>query len=84
VDSPYSGMGYELAAGRLLLDYAFNERRLHICCNYSFDGDEYGNAFYQGLGFKKDGVLRARAFHQGRFWDEVHYSLLAEEFNAQK
>ena len=84
VDPPYSGMGYELAAGRLLLDYAFNERRLHICCNYSFDGDDYGNAFYQGLGFKKEGVLRARAFHKGCFWDEIHYSLLAEEFNAQK
>jgi len=84
VQPGHEGKGYEHAAGRLLLDYAFNERRLHICCNYSFDGDDYGNAFYQGLGFKKEGVLRARAFHQGRFWDEIHYSLLAEEFNAQK
>jgi len=78
------GKGYEHAAGRLLLDYAFNERRLHICCNFSYVGDAYGNAFYEGLGFKKEGVLRARAFHQGRYWDEIHYSLTEEEFNAQK
>ena len=80
----HEGKGYEHAAGRLLLDYAFNERRLHTCCNSSYVGDAYGNAFYEGLGFKKEGVLRARTFHQGHYWDEIHYSLLAEEFNAQK
>ena len=86
VDPPYRGMGYEQAAGRLLLDYAFNERRLYICCNFAYDGDDSdsGNKFYQSLGFKKDGVLRARVFHQGRYWDEIHYSLTAEEFNAGK
>jgi len=77
----YEGKGYEHAAGRLLLDYAFNERRLHICCACSYVGDAYGNALYEGLGFKKEGVLRARTFHQGRYWDEIHYSLTAEEFN---
>jgi len=82
-DAQYAGKGYELAAARLLLDYAFNERRMHICCNYAFEGDDFGNNFYQALDFKKEGVLRARAFHQGRFWDENHYSLTAEEFNAQ-
>jgi len=83
VQPGYEGKGYEHAAGRLLLDYAFNERRLHICCNFSYVGDAYGNAFYEGLGFQKEGVLRARAFHQGRYWDEIHYSLLAEEFNGK-
>ena len=80
----HDGKGYEHAAGRLLLDYAFNERRLHICCAASYVGDKYGNALYEGLGFKKEGVLRARTFHQGRYWDEIHYSLLEEEFNAGK
>jgi len=80
----YEGKGYETAAGRLMLDYAFNERRLHTCCVWAYDGDPLGNVLYGGLGFHKDGVLRARAYHQGRYWDENHYSLLAEEFSASK
>jgi len=80
----YEGMGYDLAAGRLLLDYAFNERRLHKCHACVIVGDTAGAAFYEGLGFKKECVLRAMVYHQGRYWDEARYGLLAEEFNAAR
>jgi len=84
VNSEFRGKGYDLAAGRLLLDYAFNERRLHTCHDFVIEGDPVFTAFYEGLGFKKEGVLRAMVYHQGRYWDEVHYGLLAEEFNAAR
>jgi len=29
-------------------------------------------------------MRREQVFHQGRFWDEMLYGLLAEEFNAAK
>ena len=73
---------YTVAAARLMLDYAFNERRLHKCHNYALEGDTRAIAEYEALGFKKEGVLRGQVFHRGKYWDEHHYGLLAEEFNA--
>ena len=75
---------YSLAAARLMLDFAFNERRLHKCHNYFMEGDTQSIALFEKLGFQKEGVKRQEVFHQGRYWDEIHYGLLAEEFNAAK
>ena len=75
---------YALAGARLMLDYAFNERRLNKCANYFMDGDVQSIALFEKLGFQKEGVRRQQVFHQGRYWDEIHYGLLAEEFNAQQ
>lgn len=71
---------YAIAALQLMLDYAFNERRMNKCQTYFMEGDTYNMEMAEKLGFVKEGVLRAKVFHQGRYWDEIHYGLLAEEF----
>lgn len=71
---------YYLAAARLMLDFAFNERRLHKCTTYFIDGDTHNMAMFEKLGFKSEGIKRQQVFHQGRYWDEHHYGFLAEEF----
>ena len=75
---------YALAAARLMLDYAFNERRMNRCDTGFMEGDTVNMALFEALGFKKEGIKRRQVFHQGRYWDEHIYGLLAEEFNAQK
>jgi len=75
---------YAVAAARIMLDYAFNERRLHKCSDTAVAGDEKTIAFFEALGFVKEGVLRGEVFHQGKWWDEIRYGLFAEEFNAQR
>jgi len=75
---------YYLAAARLMLDFAFNERRLHRCDTGFMDGDAHSIEMFEKLGFKLEGVKRQQVFHQGRYWDERLYGLLAEEFNAAK
>jgi len=75
---------HAIAALRLMLDYAFNERRLNKCSNYFMDSDTDSMTVYEAVGFQKEGVKRQQVFHQGRYWDEIHYGLLAEEFNAGK
>jgi len=75
---------YATAALRLMLEYAFNERRMNKCQTYFMEGDTYNIGMVEKLGFVKEGVLRGKVFHQGRYWDEHHYGLFAEEFNAQK
>ena len=67
-----------------MLDYGFNERRLHRCHTGFIANDEVNIKLFEQLGFTKEGTRRDQVFHQGRFWDEVLYGLLAEEFNAQK
>jgi len=75
---------YAIAAARLMLDYCFNERRLHKCSDYFYEGDTIFMPIHEKLGFKREGVKRQEVFHRGRYWDEIHYGLLAEEFNAGK
>jgi len=75
---------YALAAARLMLDYAFNELRLHRCHTGFIAEDVESIKLFEQLGFTKEGTRRDQVFHQGRFWDEVLYGLLASEFNAAK
>jgi len=75
---------YALAAARLMLDYAFNERRMNRCDTGFMEGDAVNMALFEALGFKKEGIKRQQVFHQGRYWDEHLYGLLAQEFNAGK
>jgi len=75
---------YYLAAARLMLDFAFNERRLNKCHTLFLDGDERNLALFEKLGFRREGVIRGQVFHQGHYWDEHHVGLFAAEFNAQE
>ena len=75
---------YAIAGAKLMLDYAFNERRLNNCHTGFIENDTIYKPIFEKLGFKLEGVRRQQVFHKGRFWDECLYGLLAEEFNAQK
>ena len=75
---------YALAGAQLMLEYAFNERRLNNCNTGLMENDMAGGAAFEKLGFKLEGVRRQQVFHKGQFWNECLYGLLAEEFNALK
>ena len=75
---------YAIAGARLMLDYAFNERRLNNCHTGFIENDTMYKPVFEKLGFKLEGVRRQQVFHKGRYWDECLYGMLAEELNAQK
>ena len=75
---------YAIAGAKLVLDYAFNERRLNNCHTGFIESDTIYKPIFEKLGFKLEGVRRQQVFHKGQFWNECLYGLLAEEFNAQK
>ena len=75
---------YATAALQMMLEYAFNERRMNKCQTYFMEGDTFNMKMVEKLGFTKEGVLRGKVFHNGHFWDEHHYGLFAAEFNAQR
>jgi len=76
VTTVYSYLGKEMCC--------LNERRLHKCSDYFYEGDTIFMPIFEKLGFKREGVKRQEVFHKGRYWDEIHYGLLAEEFDAQQ
>jgi len=77
----YRGKGYGMAAMKIVLDYAFNERRLHKYYGYVVEGNIPSETMLKKLGCLQEGVRRDMIFHKGRYWNEIHYGLTAEEFN---
>ncbi|MFT9496527.1 GNAT family N-acetyltransferase [Anaerosolibacter sp.] len=82
ISRDHRGKGYGTAAMKILLDYAFNERRLHKYQSFVIEGNVASETMLKKLGCVKEGVIRGTTYHQGRYWDEIHYGLFAEEFNA--
>jgi RimJ/RimL family protein N-acetyltransferase len=82
VGRDYRGKGYGTASMKILLDYAFNERRLHKYQSFVIEGNIPSETMLIKLGCVKEGIIRGTTYHQGRYWNEIHYGLFAEEFNA--
>lgn len=79
----YSGMrgkGYGTSAMRILLDYAFNERRLNKFNAAYLYGNKASEALLIKLGCKKEGVRRETVFTDGEFKDEILYGLTKEDY----
>jgi RimJ/RimL family protein N-acetyltransferase len=73
---------YAIAAARLLLEYAFNERRLNNCHTGFIENDMVFQPVFKKLGFQLEGKRRQQVFLKGKYWDENLYGLLASEFNS--
>lgn len=84
INHDYRGKGYGTAALKLLLDYAFNERRLHKFNAVLVDGNVASETMLKKLGCVKEGLRREVFYHQGRYWNELCYGLIDSEFNCNK
>jgi RimJ/RimL family protein N-acetyltransferase len=80
-DKSYWGRGVMYSSHMLLLDYAFQELKLHkIWCNVL----QYNIAScitLKKIGFQIDGLLRDEFLRDGRFYSVYRMSILSEEFN---
>lgn len=65
------GKGYGEAALRLLLDYAFNERRLHKFNAFCLDVNQASIRLMQKLGCKHEGTVRDVVFMNGKYHDQL-------------
>ena len=81
---PYRGLGLMTRACERILAYVFDTmllNRAEIRCAVD---NEKSKAIPIRLGFKKEGVLRQAAWLNDRFIDLAVYSLLADEWQANK
>ena len=81
IHQEHRGKGFGTAAMKIALDYAFNERRLHKYQGFVIEGNTASETMLLKLGCIKEGVIRGTTYHQGKYWNEIHYGLFADEFN---
>lgn len=82
VDRDHRGKGYGTAAMRILLRYAFFERRLHKFNDAVLEGNVASARMMEKLGCVREGVRREVVYANGRYFDEILFGMTADEFRA--
>jgi RimJ/RimL family protein N-acetyltransferase len=82
VDRPHRGKGYAGDAVRILLRYAFWERRFQKCNSACVDSNEASIRLHEKLGFVEEGRRRRQWFLDGEYRDDVLFGMTREEFDA--
>jgi RimJ/RimL family protein N-acetyltransferase len=76
------GLGYGTEATQLMLEHAFTRLALHRVALTVFEFNARAIRSYQKCGFVEEGRARQAIFRDGRFWDEIHMSVLLDEWEA--
>lgn len=74
------GKGYATEAYELLLDYAFNERAFHRIGAHVLEENAACIALHKKCGFSQDGVFRKATFKNGKWQNQIIFSILEEEY----
>jgi RimJ/RimL family protein N-acetyltransferase len=80
IDRDHRGKGYGTRAVRILLNYAFFERRLNKFNDYVLEGNEPSAAMMRKLGCVQEGVRRQVIYTEGRYQDLILFGLTKDEF----
>jgi RimJ/RimL family protein N-acetyltransferase len=76
------GKGYGTEVGRLLLDYAFNRLGFHRISIGVVGFNKRALKFWEGLGFKREGVERDEYYYDNKYSDGIMMSILEDEYKA--
>jgi RimJ/RimL family protein N-acetyltransferase len=74
------GRGYATEAARAMLDFGFQELRIHRIWAHCVSENLASVRVLEGLGFRHEGTLREHRWMKGRWWDTNLYGLLAREW----
>ena len=74
------GKGYGYAAMRMLLEYAFNERRLHKFDGWCLDDNLVSVKMLKKLGCKQEGIVREEAFLNGKYHNRLLFGMTENEY----
>lgn len=75
--------GYGSSAAKILLNYAFFERRLNKLNACIIEGNEAGAIFLEKLGCLKECVRTEMFYINGSYVSELYYGLLKDEFQLK-
>ncbi len=74
--------GYGTEAGKILIEYAFNELNLQRIESSVYDFNERSIAMQKKVGFQIEGRRRKAIFKGGRYVDEIILGILREEWKG--
>jgi RimJ/RimL family protein N-acetyltransferase len=77
------GKGYGTEATELMVAHAFTRLAVHRIGLAVFEFNTRAIRAYEKCGFVIEGRARQAIFRDGRFWDEIHMSVLLEEWEAR-
>jgi RimJ/RimL family protein N-acetyltransferase len=77
------GKGYGTEATELMVAHGFTRLALHRIGLSVFEFNARAIRAYEKCGFVVEGRARQAIFRDGRFWDEIHMSILLEEWQAR-
>ncbi|WP_152392899.1 GNAT family N-acetyltransferase [Paenibacillus guangzhouensis] len=80
IDKEYRGKGYGTRAMKILLKYAFLERRLNKFNDYVLEGNEASARMVQKLGCVREGVRRQVVYINGQYLDFILFGLTKDEY----
>ena len=78
------GHGYGTEAAELMLSLAFERIGLHRVGLSVFAFNERAVRAYARVGFVNEGAAREAIWRDGRWWDEIHMSVLEPEWRARR
>jgi RimJ/RimL family protein N-acetyltransferase len=67
-----------------MLDHAFGTLRLHRVSLSVFAFNERAIRSYRRVGFVVEGRSREAIWRDGRYWDEIHMSVLDDEWEHRR
>lgn len=80
IDRDYRGKGYGTRAVKILLKYAFFERRLNKFNDYVLEGNVNSAKMMKTLGCTQEGVRRNVIYTNGQYLDVILFGLTKDEF----
>ena len=84
IGKPFWNHGYTTEAAKAVLAYGFKELKLHrIYAHYMAHNPASGRVM-EKIGMTYEGRLRGHILKWGTFYDVVAYSILADEFQANR
>ena len=81
-EATYRGKGVALKASRLLLDYAFTERKLNKVYLYTEKENFAAQKLFERIGFEQEGLLVEDLIYCGRKVDRFYYGITATKYFA--
>lgn len=83
-DEEYWGQGNGTVAGLKVLEYGFNELKLHRIWLTVSSVNDNAIRSYQKMGFTEEGIMREAAFRDNKFHDKVVMSILEVEYRSRQ
>jgi RimJ/RimL family protein N-acetyltransferase len=80
IDRDHRGNGYGTAAMKILLKYAFMEKRLNKYCASLLEENIGSAAMHKKLGCEQEGLCKQNIYINGRYCDEILFGLTKDDY----